>query len=47
MAWLVNGIWGLIMAARGQSEGAYLLWGGTLLVQGCAFLAMVALIGWR
>lgn len=47
MAWLVNGIWGLIMAARGRSEGAYLLWGGTLLVQVCAFLAMVGLIGWR
>lgn len=47
MAWLVNGVWGLIMAARGRSEGAYLLWGGTLLVQVCAFLAMVGLIGWR
>jgi hypothetical protein len=47
MAWLVNGVWGLIMAARGRSEGAYLLWGGTLLVQACALLAMVGLIGWR
>lgn len=47
MAWVVNGVWGLVMAARGRNEGAYLLWGGTLLVQVCALLALVGLIGWR
>jgi len=47
MAWLVNGIWGLVLSASGRSEGAYLLWSGTLLVQICAFLAMIGLIGWR
>lgn len=45
LAWLVNGVWGLILAARGQREGSWLLWGGTLLVQLCAFLALAGLIG--
>lgn len=47
VAWIVNGLWGLIMAMRRQRPGAYLLWGGTLVVQLCAFLALVGLIGWR
>lgn len=44
LAWAVNGIWGLFMAARGEKTGAYLLWGGTLIVQLFAFLALAALI---
>lgn len=47
MAWIVNGIWGAVLAMRGQQAGSYLLWGGTLVVQLCAFFALAALIGWR
>lgn len=45
MAWVVNGVWGLVMAARKQKPGAYLLWGGTLLVQLSALLALLTLTG--
>jgi hypothetical protein len=47
MAWAVNGLWGALLAMRGQKAGSYLLWGGTLVVQVCAFFAIVGLIGWR
>ncbi len=47
MAWIVNGLWGALLAMRDQKAGSYLLWGGTLMVQLCAFFALVALIGWR
>ncbi len=47
LSWLVNGVWGMVLAARGQKPGAYLLWGGTLVVQVCALFALLALIGWR
>ncbi len=45
LAWAVNGVWGLIMAARNQQIGAYLLWGGAIIVQICSFFALVSLIG--
>ena len=45
LAWAVNGVWGLIMAARNQQTGAYLLWGGAIIVQICSFFALVSLIG--
>lgn len=44
LAWLVNGVWGLLMSAREQKTGAYLLWTGTLIVQLFSFLALAALI---
>lgn len=44
MAWLVNGLWGGWMAARKQPIGAYLLWGGTVVVQIFALLALVGLM---
>ncbi len=47
MAWIVNGLWGALLAMRGQKAGSYLLWGGTLIVQLCAFFAIAGLIGWR
>ncbi len=39
-AWLVNGAWGVLMMVRNQPVGAYLLWGGTIVVQGFLFLAL-------
>ena len=39
-AWLVNGAWGILMMLRKQPVGAYLLWGGTVVVQGFLFLAL-------
>jgi hypothetical protein len=47
LAWAVNSVWGTVMAARNQKPGAYLLWGGTIVVQICAFLALAGLIGRR
>lgn len=47
VAWLINGVWGLVMAFRRQLLGAWLLWGGTLVVQLCALLALAGLTGWR
>jgi hypothetical protein len=44
LAWLVNGVWGLLMAAREQKTGAYLLWTGALIVQAVSFVALAALI---
>lgn len=39
-AWLVNGAWGILMMLRKQPVGAYLLWGGTVVVQGFLLLAL-------
>lgn len=36
--WIINSVWGMIMAWRRQPVGAYLLWSGTIVVQ--AFLLM-------
>ena len=44
LAWLINGIWGLWMAAHKQPTGAYMLWGGAIVVQICSLLALVSLI---
>lgn len=46
LAWLVNSVSGMLMAGRRQISAAYLLWGGTLVVQLCAFAALIGLIGW-
>lgn len=47
MSWLLNGLFGLVMAARRQKSGAYLLWSGTLVVEFCALFALLSLVGWR
>ncbi len=39
-AWIINGVWGLVMAWRRQPIGAYLLWGGTLVVHAFLFMAL-------
>ena len=44
MAWLINGVWGLWMAFRQERTGAYMLWGGTLIVQICSYLALTSLM---
>lgn len=44
MTWLVNGLWGGWMAARKQPIGAYLLWGGAVVVQLFALLALAGLM---
>lgn len=44
LAWFVNGIWGLWLAARKQPTGAYMLWGGAIVVQVCSLLALASLI---
>ncbi len=44
MAWLINGVWGLWMAFRDQRTGAYMLWGGALIVQICSFMALTSLM---
>lgn len=41
LAYLVNGLFGLWMALRGHWVGAYMLWGGTLVVQLMALVALV------
>lgn len=43
LAWVFNGICGIWLALRDQRVGAYLLWGGTIIVQ---IFALVALVGW-
>jgi hypothetical protein len=45
LAWAVNAVWGLLMAARNQQTGAHLLWGGAIVVQICSFFALASLIG--
>jgi hypothetical protein len=44
LAWLINGLWGIWMAAHQQPTGAYLLWGGALIVQACSLLALHSLM---
>ena len=44
LSWVANGLWGMWMASRNQLVGAYLLWGGTVVVQVCALLALMNLI---
>ena len=44
MTWLINGLWGLWMAFRQQRTGAYMLWGGTLIVQICSYMALTSLM---
>jgi hypothetical protein len=44
LAWVVNGFWGLWMSVRRQRIGAYMLWGGTLIVQVFSMLALQSLI---
>lgn len=40
LTWVVNGLWGLLMAWRRQPVGAYLLWSGTIVVQAFLFMAL-------
>ena len=44
LAWLINGAWGLWMALRKQQTGAYMLWGGAIIVQAFSFLALYSLM---
>lgn len=44
LSWLINGAWGLWMAARQEQTGAYMLWGGAIVVQVCSLLALISLI---
>lgn len=44
LAWLANGVWGVWMAARGHRAGAYMLWGGAIIVQVFSFLALYSLM---
>jgi hypothetical protein len=44
MAWLVNGVWGVWMVFRNQRIGAYMLWGGALVVQICSYMALTSLM---
>lgn len=39
-AWVVNGLWGVLMAWRRQPVGAYLLWSGTIVVHAFLFMAL-------
>lgn len=42
--WLVNGLWGIWLSFRQQRTGAYLLWGGALVVQFCSYMALAGLM---
>ena len=44
LTWFVNGIGGVWMSSRSQPTGAYMLWGGTIVVQACSLLAMISII---
>jgi len=44
LAWLANGAWGAWMALRDQRTGAYMLWGGAIIVQAFSFMALYTLI---
>ncbi|MFN8487061.1 MAG: PH domain-containing protein [Caldilineaceae bacterium] len=44
LAWLANGLWGMWMVYRKQVLGAYMLWGGALIVQICSLLALRSLL---
>jgi hypothetical protein len=44
LAWLINGAWGMWMVYRKQLLGAYMLWGGAIIVQICSLLALKSLL---
>jgi hypothetical protein len=44
LAWGLNGLWGIWMAYRRQITGAYMLWGGAIVVQLCSLLALISWI---
>jgi len=44
LAWLINGLWGLWLVRREQATGAYMLWGGAVVVQICSIMALVSFI---
>ena len=44
LAWIVNLVWGAWMAARNQRIGAYMLWGGAVIVQIFSFMALIRLM---
>ncbi len=43
-AWFANGLWGMWMANRKQFLGAYMLWGGSIIVQLCSLMALASLL---
>lgn len=44
ICWIINGLWGILMASRNQVTGAYLLWSGAVLVQVSLFFALLSLV---
>lgn len=44
LTWFVNAVGGILMSSRRQPTGAYMLWGGTIVVQICSLLAMISII---
>jgi hypothetical protein len=44
LSWLTNGLWGAWMVIRKQPVGAYMLWGGAIIVQIFSFLALSSLL---
>lgn len=44
LAWIVNGLWGIWMVFQKQRTGAYMLWGGALIVQICSYMALTSLM---
>lgn len=43
-AWMVNGVWGVLLAFRQERTGAYLLWSGALVVQFFSYMALTGLM---
>ncbi len=44
LAWMLNGVFGMGMMARGQRTGAYMLWGGAIVVEIVSLFALISLI---
>ncbi len=44
LAWLINGLWGVWLVLHRQRTGAYLLWGGAIIVQVVSYLALTSLM---
>lgn len=44
ISWVLNGLGGIWMILRGERIGAYLLWGGAIIVQVFSFFALVGLL---
>ena len=44
LTWIVNLAWGAWMASRNQRIGAYMLWGGAVIVQLFSFMALIRLM---